>query len=166
MKFFTKLRYSFLEVMERWKQSRALCKCKRNYPDFKEETEYDNGEYKFIWGVKSLDNLCQAPACLHTMNDIDIIYSREKKRYILSVETAYWFETQEGVIEYLQSLLKHFTKFMDEQGYDKNAEYRFWMSQPSLLLEEESIPELYTNFKIFVEGYTKVYTEHKVVQFL
>ena len=100
------------------------------------------------------------------MNDIDINYSREKKRYILSIETAYWFETQEGVVEYLQSLLKHFTKFMDEQGYDKNAEYRFWMSQPSLLLEEENIPELYTNFKIFVEGYTKVYIEHKVVQYL
>ena len=137
---------------------------KRLYPDFKEETEYDNGKYKFIWGVKSPDDLCQNHACLHTMNDIDIIYSREKKRYILSIETAYWFETQEGVITYLQSLLKRFTEYMDEQGYNKTAPYKFWMSQPSMLLEEETIPELYTSFKIFVEGYTKVYTEHKVVQ--
>lgn len=142
---------------------RSTQKCKRLYPDFKEKSEYDNGEFKFIWGVKSLDDLCQTPACLYTMNDIDIIYSREKKRYILSIETAYWFETQEAVVAYLQSLLRRFAEYMDEQGYDKSAPYTFWMSQPSILLEEETIPELYTSFKIFVEGYTKVYNENKVV---
>ena len=166
MKIFTKLRHNFLAAIETWKQNRALDKCKRRYPDFKEETEYDNGAYKFIWGVKFPDDLCPNPACLHTMNDIDIIYSREKKRYILSIETAYWFESQEGVITYLQSLLKRFTEYMDERGYNKTAPYKFWMSQPSILLEEETIPELYTSFKIFVEGYTKVYTEHKVVQYI
>lgn len=166
MKIFTKLRHNILIAAEMRKRNRALDKCKRRYPDFKEETEYDNGEYKFIWGVKSPDDLCQSPACLHTMNDIDIVYSREKKRYILSIETAYWFEAQEGVITYLQSLLKRFTEYMDEQGYNKTAPYKFWMSQPSILLEEETIPELYTSFKIFVEGYTKVYTEHKVVQYI
>lgn len=166
MKIFTKLRRNFLIAIETWKRNRTLDKCKRRYPDFKEETEYDNGEYKFIWGFNSPDDLCQTHACLHTMNDIDIVYSREKKRYILRIETAYWFDTQECVITYLQSLLKRFTEYMDEQGYNKTAPYKFWMSQPSILLEEETIPELYTSFKIFVEGYTKVYTEHKVVQYI
>lgn len=166
MKLFAKIRYAIREIITGWKQSRELSKYKRLYPDFKEENEYDNGEYRFIWGVKSPDDLCQSPACLHTMNDIDIVYSREKKRYILSIENAYWFETQEGVITYLQSLLKRFTEYMDEQGYNKTAPYKLWMSQPSISLEEETIPELYTSFKIFVEGYTKVYTEHKVVQYV
>lgn len=35
--------------------------------------------------------------------------------------------------------------------------YKFWMSQPSILLEGETIPEVYTNFKIFVEGYKTVH---------
>ena len=151
-----KLRHNFLVAIEAWKRNRVLAKCKRRYADFKEETEYDNGEYKFICGVTTLGDLSSITPCLYSMNDIDIIYSREKKQYILSIETAHWFDTQEGIVRYLQSLLEHFAKWMDEQGYDKSAPYKFWMAQPSALFEAESIPELYTNFKIFVEGHKRI----------
>ena len=158
MKLFTKIRYTICEVLESWKKSRKIRKYMSLYPDFKEENEYDCGDYKFIWGVKSPCGLCESPACLHTMNDIDIVYSRESKRYVLNIETAYWFnEREEDVIAYLQSLLNNFTKFMDSQKYNKNCPYRFWMSQPSRIFEAETIPELYTNFKMFVEGYKAVH---------
>lgn len=124
----------------------------------------DNDDYKFVWGVKSHDDLHKAPAGLDTMNDIEIVYSKKKNRYILDIETAYWFDTQDGVIEYLHSLLTLFTKYMDEQGYDRATPYRFWMSQPSALFEEETISELYTSFKIFVEGFISVHTENEKVQ--
>lgn len=157
MKLFAKIRYAIREIIAGWKQSRELNKYKRLYPDFKEENEYDCGDYKFIWGVKSSIDMSSAPACLHTMNDIDLIYSRAKKRYILGIETALWFDKKEQEIEYLTLLLDAFTKYMKDNNLPTNEPYRFWMSQPSLLLEGETIPEVYTNFKIFVEGYKSVH---------
>lgn len=155
-KVLQKVRFCILDIYYAVKDKRWTRKMRRKYPDFKGETEYDDGLQKFIWGVKSRDDLCSEPACLHTMNDIDLIYLREKKLYALSIETAYWFENSAGVAEYLKALLKCFTRFMDEQGYDKNDKYRFWMSPSSLSFEGETISEVYTNFRIFVEGYQLV----------
>lgn len=155
-KVLQKVRFCILDIYYAVKDKHWTRKIRQKYPDFKGETEYDDGLQKFIWGVKSRDDLCSEPACLHTMNDIDLIYSREKKLYVLSIETAYWFESSAGVAEYLQFLLKCFTKFMDEQRYDKNDKYRFWMSPSSLTFEGETISEVYTYFRIFVEGYQLV----------
>ena len=157
MKLFTKIRYTIREIITDWKQSRELSKYKRLYPDFKEENEYDCGEYKFVWGVKSSIDMSSAPACLHTMNDIDLIYSRAKKRYILGIETALWFDKKEDEIAYLTSLLDAFTKYMRANNLPTDEPYKFWMSQPYILLEGETIPEVYTHFKIFVEGYKTVH---------
>ena len=127
--------------------------CRKKYPDYNGETAYDCGDYKFIWGVKSSIDLCSEPACLHTMNDIDLIYSREKKRYILSIETALWFDKKEDEIAYLTSLLDAFTKYMDDNGLQKNKPYVLFMSNPCTSMVAESIEELYVNFKIFVDGF-------------
>ena len=57
------------------------------------------------------------------MNDIDIVYDRDKKEYMLGIETAYIFrDGKEGECKYLRQLLN-----------------------------------LFTNFRIFVEGFCKVY---------
>lgn len=157
MKLFTKIRYTIREIITGWKQSREHGKYKRLYPDFMEENEYDCGEYKFVWGVKSSIDMSGAPACLHTMNDIDLIYSRAKKRYILGIETALWFDKKEDEIAYLTSLLDAFTKYMRANNLPTDEPYKFWMSQPYILLEGETIPEVYTHFKIFVEGYKTVH---------
>ena len=64
------------------------------YDDYDENFDpYEYGNMKFIWGVKSWDDLTGADACLHTMNDIDIIYDKSAKVYMLGVETAYLFKT-------------------------------------------------------------------------
>lgn len=99
---------------------------------------------------------CQ-PICESTNRYRDLIYSREKKRYILGIETALWFDKKEDEIAYLTSLLDAFTKYMEANNLPTDEPYKFWMSQPSILLEGETIPEVYTNFKIFVEGYKAVY---------
>ena len=49
-------------------------KYKRLYPDYVDD-EYNCGSLKFIWGIKSWDDLTGKDASLFTMNDIDIIYS-------------------------------------------------------------------------------------------
>lgn len=157
MKFIQELFTKIRLLIYNLRSAKQEKQCRKKYPDYNGETAYDCGDYKFIWGVKSSIDLCSEPACLHTMNDIDLIYSREKKRYILSIETALWFDKKEDEIAYLISLLDAFTKYMRANNLPTDEPYKFWMSQPSILLEGETIPEVYTNFKIFVEGYKTVH---------
>ena len=124
-------------------------KMKERYGDCSLETD----DFKFIWGIKSWDDLSGADACLYTMNDIDIIYDKKKKEYILGIETAYLFKTYNDECKYLSDCLKAFTKYMDDNGLNKNEPFRLFMNNPCTNMVANSIEELYTNFKIFVNGY-------------
>ena len=133
---------------------------KRKYKDYT-PSKYDNGHYKFIWGVKSdIDYSGVAPS-LYSMNDIDICFDRDNQEYVLGIETAYWFEDRNGEIKYLEHLLKLFTEYMTENGYNTDERFIFWMSTPTTSLKAKTIPELYTNFKIFISGYKSVYDNGK-----
>ena len=46
---------------------------------------------------------------------------------------------------------------MDKNNLNKDKEFMIFMSNPCIDTTAKSIEELYTNFKIFVEGYCKVY---------
>lgn len=130
---------------------------KRKYPDW-EDDDYNCGDLKFIWGIKSFDCLSSAPANFYTMNDIDIIYSRKSGLYSLGIETAYTFESgKRGEAEYLNDLLQAFTQFMIDNNYKIDESHMLWMEIPSINCFAESIPNLYTQFRIFVEGYKAVY---------
>ena len=131
---------------------------KRKYPDW-EDNEYNCGDLKFIWGVKSYDDLSSAMPNFYTMNDIDIIYSRKSGLYSLGVETIYAFDggQKQGEVKYLDGLLNEFTKFMVENNYKVDEPYMLLMAQPCTNCFAESIPELYTHFRIFVEGYRVIY---------
>ena len=113
----------------------------------------ENDDMKFIWGVKSWDDLSGHDACIYTMNDIDITYDKKEKKYMLGIETAYGFKTHAAECEYLQDCIKAFTKYMDDNGLEKNKPYQLFFSNPCTSMEAESIEELYTNFKIFVDGF-------------
>lgn len=126
------------------------------YPDYVDD-ENNYGSLKHIWGVKSCGDWSGKDCCLYTMNDIDITYDRDEKVYLLGVETAYMFEDKEGECKYLQRLLNAFSEYMDDNNYSKNEEFVLFFSNPELQDKAESIEELYTNFKIFVEGFCKVY---------
>lgn len=119
------------------------------HPDYVEDGNHF-GSLEFVWGVKSFDDLSSNAANLYTMNDIDIIYDKTKKIYNLGVETAYLFENKQDECDYIQNCLVELTKFMDENGYDKNADYPLFMS--NLTIEADNIPELYTQFRAFAEG--------------
>lgn len=147
------------------KVEKDKCSIFDNEDDFDEDyyddyiDEYETKSMKFIWGVKSWDDLTGADACLYTMNDIDIIYDKNTKRYMLGIETAYLFETRADECRYLKDCLEAFTKYMDDNGLNKNEPYRLWMNNPCTNMEAETIEELYTNFKIFVDGFCKLCQE-------
>ena len=131
------------------KENKYLEEMDKKYGNYALETD----DYKFIWGVKSWDDLTGHDTSMHTMNDIDITYDKKKKVYMLGIETAYLFETYESECEYLKDCLKAFTKYMEDNGLNKNEPYRLFMSNPCTSMTAGSIEELYTNFKIFVNGY-------------
>ena len=131
------------------KEEKYNKKMEEKYGDCSLETD----DFKFIWGIKSYDDLSCTGACLYTMNDIDIIYDKKKKEYILGIETAYLFKTYNDECKYLSDCLKAFTKYMDDNGLNKNEPFKLFMNNPCTNIVANSIEELYTNFKIFVNGY-------------
>lgn len=131
------------------KENKYLKKMDKKYGDCSLETD----EFKFIWGIVSWDDLTGYDACMYTMNDIDIIYDKKRKVYMLGIETAYLFETYESECEYLKDCLKAFTKYMDDNDLNKNEPYRLFMSNPCTSMTAKTIEELYANFKIFVDGF-------------
>lgn len=118
--------------------------------------EYETTTMKFIWGIKSWDDLSCGSANLHTMNDIDLIYLKDENKYIFSIETIYSFKTEEYKQKYLKDCLDAFTEFMNESGYDTNKKI-FWYDLFSGGLNSNThfntIEECYAMFKLLVNGY-------------
>lgn len=132
-------------------------KCR--FPNW-EDNEYNCGNLKFVWGIKSYYDLSPTPCNFYTMNDIEITYSRKSKLYSLGIETSYMFDNgKSGEAEYLDGLLQQFTEFMRENNYKTDEPYSLWMEMPGINMFAESISELYTNFKLFVEGYKALYKQ-------
>lgn len=113
----------------------------------------EDDDYKFIWGVKSWDDLSGSNCNMMTMNDIDIIYDKKTKTYLLGIETAYIFDNVIGECKYLSNCLNAFTQYMDNNDLNKNENYMLFMSNPCIDMSSETIEQLYTNFNIFVKGY-------------
>jgi hypothetical protein len=76
---------------------------------------------------------------------------------MLGVETAYMFEDKIDEVEYLDRLLSYFTKYMTDNNLSTEESYFLWMSNACTSMKADTIEELYTNFKLFVEGYKALY---------
>ena len=131
------------------KESKYLEAMDKKYGNYALETD----ETKFIWGIKSWDDLTGKDACMWTMNDIDITYDKKSQKYMLGIETAYIFKSHAAECDYLRDCLKAFTKYMDDNDLNKNEPYMLFMSDPCTNMIADTIEELYTNFKIFVDGF-------------
>ena len=133
-------------------------KMKSLYPDY-EDDAYNCGSLKFIYGVKSYDDLSCSDCSFYSMNDLDIYYDRNTKLYSLEIETVYGFNEprKQNECKYLVKLLEVFTKYMDENKLDKNFDLCFFCMQPEITNKGSSIEELYAKFKMFVLGYCTFY---------
>lgn len=119
--------------------------------------EYETENMKFIWGIKSWDDLSSCDACLFSMNDIDLIYLKDEKKYILGIETIFEFEKEEYKLGYLESCLDAFTKFMVENGYNTEVKPHWWdVFMNGMNTHFDSIEECYGMFKLLVNGYCKL----------
>lgn len=119
-------------------------------------SEYETQSMKFVWGVKAYDDLTDCDANLNTMNDIELIYLKDKNKYIVGIETIYGFESEDGKYDYLEYLLQKFADFMDENGYNTNENiYYGYVFGKGLNSEFDSIEECYAMFKLLVSVYCK-----------
>ena len=133
-------------------------RCQKLYADWKDD-EYNCGTLKYIWGIKSYDDLSETnKANFYTLNDLDIYFNRDNKLYMLSLETIYSFETVADRINYLNRLLDTFREYMVtndlfDSNYDPFFLYRY---NDGNIFAGNSITELYYKFKIFVTGYSNL----------
>lgn len=136
-------------------------KYKKLYPDW-EDDEYNCADNKFIWGIKSFDDLTENPPSFYTLNDIDIYYNRKSKLYFLDIETIYQFDNRDIEKQYLKNLLNLFEQYLLSlgglEGYDYNVNkhprlYEFNLVDGYDLFKSESLEDLYYKFKMFVKGF-------------
>ena len=114
---------------------------------------------KLIFGVKSYDDLCECDVNLYTMNDLDVLYDKETKKYSVSVEAIYQFDSIEGQVRYLNQLLHEFTKYMTDNKLDTNYQISFYdifYGHMGIDCVAESIEECYAKFKFIVEGFDRM----------
>lgn len=154
MNIFKKIRLELYRLIYKFLHCLEVRKYKKIYHDYKDD-EYNCGSLKHIWGVKSRSDL-SGKCNLYTMNDIDITYNRDTKRYILGVETIYQFNHREDECKYLRGLLEAFARFMDDNNYSKEYNNSLYAFGSTVNYTAETIEELYFNFKVFVEGYCKL----------
>ena len=124
------------------------------YDDFNEDGT-ENSDMKLVWGIKSYDDLSNAPCGIMTMNDFEVVYLKDKKKYILGIETIYDFEHDyDGEKAYLNDILDKFTAWMIKNHYDTEQEIRLWQfGNITLHSEFDSIEETYAAFKYMVKGF-------------
>lgn len=122
---------------------------------------YENGipGMKFVWGIKSGDDLgCGREASIYSMNDFDITYLEREKKYNLSVETIYDFDSLNDSYNYLNGILIAFTKWMKDNHYStdyKPCMYDLFEQGVNIHTPFDSLEEAYGVFKTLVIGYTQ-----------
>lgn len=130
-------------------------KTKKYYDTFNEDAT-ENEDFKFIFGIISFDDLTSDKPNLLTMNDFDVIYDKNKKKYFMGVETIYTFDNGiEGERKYLNAILDEFTKWMKDNNYgiERNVFYELFTEGYNINTKFDSIEVLYATFKCFVKGF-------------
>ena len=112
--------------------------------------------FQLVWGLISADDLTGAGCSIDTMNDIELLYHTDTKDYSVSVEMAYSFKGSEAECEYLGTLLRAFTEWMNREGYPTDHRFHpFWHFSEGVNINShfDTIPEAYANFKLLVDGF-------------
>lgn len=116
---------------------------------------------KLIFATLSNDEMVkQYGATLYTMNDLDVIYDKETKKYSVDIEAIYQWDDKSGIAIYLQSLLNQFTKYMTDNNLKTNYKISFYdifYGKIAIECEADTIEECYAKFKFIVDGYCRMW---------
>lgn len=122
---------------------------------FEKYGDCENESIKLIFGVSS----CECDVNLYTINDLEVIYDKQTKKYSISIEAIYQFDSIERQVKYLNGLLEKFTKYMTDNNFDKNYKISFYdifYGNININCIANSIEECYARFKFIVEGFDRM----------
>lgn len=142
-------------IIEKIKDEIKWKRAEKFYDDFNEDGT-ENSTMKHIWGVRSCCDLSSAPCGLLSMNDFDITYLKDENKYVIGVETALFFDDENGEYNYTRFLLDKFTDFMEQNGYDTTREfelYEVFTDGININTHFNSIEDCYAAFKMLVNGF-------------
>ena len=144
----TSLRFLNRELKKSKKEKK---RCKKLYPDWKDD-KYNCGPLRYVWGIQhngeDTDNF-------NTLNDLDIYFKRDTKKYILSLDSIVTM-SPELTTHHLKFLLDKFSKLVgDKLEYNFNP-YELNVYDTGELFIADSLTELYYKFKIFVNGFKEL----------
>lgn len=135
-------------------------RCKKMYEDWV-DNEFNCGANKFIFGITSdANNILETKNCVvsfNTLNDLQVYYNRDTKKYLLDIEVGY-NGLNEGDVDYLDRLLKEFKTFVQSQ-YDLKLQYLLetslftFLDDMSNYWSANDLITLYCKFYIFIQGY-------------
>ena len=135
-------------------------RCKRLYADWV-DNEFNCGPNKFIFGVISDANSIletkNYEVSFNTLNDLQVYYNRDAKKYLLDIEVGY-NKSCETEIQYLDRLLKEFKNFI-QSHYSLKLSYLLetslftFLDDISNYWSADDLITLYCKFYIFVQGY-------------
>lgn len=146
--------------MQKWSKTelklanKEKIRCKKTYEDWVDD-EFNCGCLKFIFGVT--DNpLIEHKANFTTLNNLQIYYNRDTKKYLLDLECCDLHK-----ISYLHNLLNEFQSFMQNEENINVCNFEFLDTSMSKFINNnmsywiaDSLEELYYKFFVFVNGYS------------
>lgn len=118
---------------------------------------------KFVWGIKSANDVSGRPCDMYTLNDFDIWYDPITKSYHYDIETAYDFRGMTGQEKYLKMIFKEFTKWMRKKGHDTDYKPQIYdlFSCDRWKCGFETLEELYADFKLKCMGFALMNSRKK-----
>jgi hypothetical protein len=121
------------------------------------DESYQIDGMKHIWGILSYGDLSGSQESnLYTMNDFDLTYLEDEKKYILSVETIYEFSEVRGDKSYIDRILSKFTNWMVDNKYATDYEislHEVFTKGLNINTHFDSIEQAYGVFKLLATAY-------------
>lgn len=127
-------------------------RCQQQYPDWK-DNEFNCGPLKYIFGIQSNGEYADN---FNTLNDLDIYFNRDTKKYLLNLDISKKFNNKKDKIYWLRFLLIKFANYLPPVNFVNKEDNEIYSLENYLngeLFIANSLIELYYNFSIFINGY-------------
>lgn len=93
---------------------------------------------------------------LWKFNDFEILLNIKTQKYFMNLETIFYFESDQEIINYLEDVLSHFTYYLGRRGYMNVYEIKLnhiLSCGMNINSSYDNLDELYCYFKYYVESY-------------
>jgi len=141
-------------------------RCRKVYIDWEDDC-FNSLDCKFIWGIPEKETEKEPSFC--SLNKAQVYYNRKTKRYYLDIDCGFYQCNDEKSarheLERLAEIDQGFRVFLIENNLKLCSKIPCFMSPDfQLELDGESLTELYTKFRIVLEGYRwfREQTQYKI----